>query len=95
MAIDGSQDNILKLRLRWFQHLARWAVTRGCRYIIGDVVRDPLDANSRQRGRSGSLGQFTGWWRSVGGVPGRSRCCTFVLYGVQPRRGAVLPEAAD
>jgi hypothetical protein len=41
----------------------------------------PLDANSRQQGRSRSLGQLVGWHRLVGGVPGCLRCCTRVLYG--------------
>ena len=45
--------------------------------------RDPPDANSRRQGRSGSLGQVTVWWRPVGGVRGRWRCCTCVLYGGQ------------
>jgi hypothetical protein len=56
----------------------------------GSVI-DHLDANSRRRGRSRSLGQVTGWWRLVGSVPGRSRCCTCLLYGARPCRGAAWP----
>ena len=49
----------------------------------------PLDANSRRQGRSRSLGQVIVRWRFVGGVPGRWRCCTCVLY-----RLPVRPEQA-
>jgi hypothetical protein len=45
-----------------------------------------LDANSRQRGRSRSLGQVSDRWQSLGAVRGRWRCCTFALYGFWPSR---------
>jgi hypothetical protein len=41
---------------------------------------DPLDASSWRRGHLWSLGQVVVRWRFAGGVPGRPRCCTCVLY---------------
>jgi len=32
---------------------------------------DPLDANSRRQGRSGSLGQVSGRWKSLAAARGR------------------------
>jgi hypothetical protein len=50
---------------------------------LGTVCRlgDPLDANSRRRGRSGSLGQVSGRWKSLGAARGRWRCCTCCCMG--------------
>jgi hypothetical protein len=44
---------------------------------------DPLDANSRRRGRWWSLGRSPVRQELVGGVHGRLRCCTPVLYGAR------------
>jgi hypothetical protein len=54
--------------------------------------RDPLDANSRQGGRSGSLRQVTGRWRFVEVVHGLWRCCTCVLYDCSGPVGEAEPS---
>ena len=51
----------------------------GCCTLV--LHADPLDANSRRRCRSRSLGQVSDRWWSLGVVRSRSRRCTCVLYG--------------
>jgi hypothetical protein len=58
-------------------------------------ICDPLDANSRRRGRWWSLGQVAVPRRLVEGVPGRLRCCTRVLYGARPGRHAAWLQSPD